>query len=357
LLTARVTIDRGYGAPTELPTVETLGAIAARLEREPGVASVTYATALPGTIWEQMVFELQSPPQQALADARRITDELWSAGARVGENFFDTVGIPLIAGRTFTAAEIRQNAPVAIVDETFATTVLGGRSPLGVTLRERAGTTQQPGPWLEIVGVVRDATNARRSGPHAAVIYRPAPLMQSMRLLVRTHGSAPAMAQRLYAAALTVQPDLRLADLKSAAQVAYDDALPERIFLSSFIVIGAIALLLATAGIYALISFTLARRTREIGIRTALGATPRGIIAGVFSRAFAQIGLGVAVGALPAFAIIHSILGDTGSMSQPRAIAVVAVVCAFVVAVTLASCTVPLRRALRIDPIRTLRAE
>jgi putative ABC transport system permease protein len=358
LLTARVTIDRGNGAPSELPSVETLRAIAKRLEEEPGVASVGYATALPGTIWEQMVFELQSPELQTFADTQRSTDELWSTGTRVGESFFETVGIPLVAGRTFTAAEIRQNAPVAVVDESFVRTVLGGRSPLGVTLRERADDeTRRPGPWLEIVGVVKDAANVRLPRTHTAVIYRPAPLTRSMRLLARTHGSASAMAQRLYAAALSVQPDLRLADLKTVTQVVYDDALPERIFLRSFIVIGAIALLLATAGIYALISFTLARRTREIGIRAALGATPRGIIAGVFSRAFTQIGLGVAAGAVPGLVILQEIAGESLSFSTRTAVGAIAAVCAFVVAVALLSCTVPLRRALRIDPIRALRSE
>ncbi len=357
LVTARVTIDRGNGAPAEWPSVETLRAIATRLEKEPGVAGVSYATALPGTIWEQMVFELQSPELQTFADARKITDELWSSGARVGDNFFETVGIPLIAGRTFTAAEIRLNAPVAIVDETFVRTVLGGRSPIGVTLRERARDANQPGPWLEIVGVVKDAANTRRTGPDDAAIYRPVAPTESMRLLARTHGPASAMAQRLYAAALSVHPDLRLADLKSVAQVAEDDALPERIFLRSFIVIGGIALLLATAGIYALISFTLARRTREIGIRAALGAAPGRIITGVFSRAFMQVGLGVAAGAVPGLVVIESIAGDAGLMTTQAALGAISGVCAFVVAVALVSCTVPLRRALRIDPIRALRSE
>jgi hypothetical protein len=359
LLTARVIIDRGNGVPAESVAVETLGAIAARLAREPGVAHVSYATALPGTIWEQMVFELQSPELQTFADGRKVTDELWSSGARVGEDFFETIGIPLVTGRTFTRADIRLNAPVAIVDETFVRTVLGGRSAIGITLRERARDGNQPGPWVEIVGVVKDAANTRRTGPDDAAIYRPVAPTESMRLLVRTHGPASPMAQRLYAAALSVHPDLRLADLKSAAQVVEDDALPERIFLRSFIVIGGIALLLATAGIYALISFTLARRTREIGIRAALGAAPRRIITGVFSRAFTQIGLGVAAGALPGLIIIHSIVGDVGSMrvSLPAAMGVTLAVCAFVVAVALLSCTVPLRRALRLDPIRALKSE
>jgi len=358
LLTARVTIDRGGSERSELPGIETLRAIAAKLEGEPGVANVSYSTSLPGTIWEQFVFELQSPELQMGADGRKKTEELWSEGASVGENFFETVGIPLVAGRTFTAADVRQNSAVAIVDETFVRTVLGGRNPIGVTLRERRkDSTGQPGAWLEIVGVVKDATNFALKGPEDAVIYRPAAPTASMRLLVRAHGPASGMAQRFYAAALSVNPDLHLADLKTMAQMAEDNALPERIFLRSFIVIGAIALLLASAGIYALISFTLARRTREIGIRAALGAAPARIVAGVFSRAFMQVGAGVAGGAVPGLVVIQSIAGDAGSLSQAGAIGLTFAVCTFVVAVALASCTVPLRRALHIDPIRALRSE
>jgi hypothetical protein len=304
------------------------------------------------------VFEFQSPEAQSFADGRKKTDELWSEGASVGENFFETVGIPLVAGRTFTAAEVRQKSPVAIVDETFGRTVLGGRSPIGVTLRERRDeSTGQPGAWLEIVGVVKDAANYGLKGPEDAAIYRPAAPTRSMRLLVRTHVPASGMAQRLYAAARSVHPDLRLADLKTMAQVAEDNALPEQIFLRCFIVIGAIALLLATAGIYALISFTLARRTREIGIRAALGAGPGRIVTGVLSRACLQIGLGVAGGAVPGLVIIRSIASDVGSMSGVGALGATAAVCAFVVAVAVASCTVPLRRALHVDPIRALRSE
>ena len=176
-----------------------------------------------------------------------------------------------------------------------------------------------------------------------------------MRLLVRTQGAASPMTQRIYAAARSVHPDIRLVDLKSLAQVAYDDALPERIFLRAFIVVGAIALLLATAGIYALISFTLARRTREIGIRVALGAAPRRIIGTVFARAFIQIGLGVAAGFLPGLVIMVSGSDDAGAMNTRAGAAATLGVCAFVVLVALISCTVPLRRALGIQPTDALR--
>ena len=199
LLTAHVVVDQVNTGRAQPPNAETLQAVADRLGAEPGVASVSYTTALPGTIWEQVVFEFQSPELQEHADARRITDVLWSEGARVGANFFETVGIPLAAGRTFSAAEIRQGAPVAIVDETFVRIVLGGRSPFGVRLRQRAEEAgQEPGPWLEIVGVVKDATTMPRKGPHDAAVYRPAAPAQPMRLLVRTQVAA---APRRHAAA------------------------------------------------------------------------------------------------------------------------------------------------------------
>ncbi len=357
LLTARVVVDDPDAGRTQPAGAGTLRALADRLRLEPGVAAVSYATAVPGTIWEQFIFELESPELQAVADAHTVTEDLWSDGARVAHGFFETAGIPLVSGRTFTLAETSQAAPVAVVDEAFVSTVLGGRSAIGVRLRERArNTDDQPHPWLEIVGVVKDATTGSRTGPDDATVYRVASPDTPSRLLVRVDGSAPAVAQRVYAAALLVNPDIRLDGLRTMAQVALEAALPERIFLRAFAVIAAISLLLATAGIYALISFTLSRRTREIGIRVALGAAPGRVIASVFARAARQVGLGVAVGALPGMVIMQSLTGDVGSLTTAGAIVATLGVCAFVLIVALVSCTVPLRRALRIEPMLALRS-
>ena len=125
---------------------------------------------------------------------------------------------------------------------------------------------------------------------------------------------------------------------------------------TSLVIVGAVALLLSTAGIYALISFTLARRTREIGIRIALGASPRRIITGILWKALLQIGLGVAAGIVPRRA--HRRLGlrrvgpewDRGWHHDLGA-----AVAGFVLIVAAVSCTVPLRRALRVDPTEALR--
>jgi hypothetical protein len=357
MLTARMDLSAGAEGPRDLE--EAYRVIADRIRQESGVASVTYTTAVPGTIWERIIYELQPPELHAEAEARAltITDSLWSRSARVREDFFETMGLPLVSGRVFTDAEARLGAPLAVVDETFVRTVLGGRTATGVMLRERSGeSAAEPGPWLEIIGVVQDAELGERNGADDGTVYRVAAAGDPMRLLVRTEGPAAPFTQRVYGAALAANADVRLADLKTLTEVAYDDGLPERIFLRAFSVISAIALLLATAGIYSLISFTLARRTKEIGIRVALGAAPSGIIRAVFARAFMQIGLGVLAGALPGFVILGGVADDTASISLPAGILAILGVCAFVVLVALISCAVPLRRALKVDPIAALRA-
>ena len=122
-------------------------------------------------------------------------------------------------------------------------------------------------------------------------------------------------------------------------------------------IVGAVALLLSTAGIYALVSFTLARRTREIGIRTALGATPRRIVTGILSKAFVQIGIGVAAGVLPGVLIVGSVSAESGRNGLLDGIMIAAAVAAFVLIIAAASCSVPLRRALRIEPTDALRGD
>ena len=152
-------------------------------------------------------------------------------------------------------------------------------------------------------------------------------------------------------------PELQLFDVMSAADLAEALALPTRIFLRIFAVLAAVAMLLSTAGIYALISFTLARRTREIGIRVALGAGPRRIISGAFSRAFLQVGLGVLAGAIPSTMIIMTGAGAASRLPLVTSSAAALIVGAFVILIALLACAGPLRRALRVQPVDALRAE
>ena len=173
----------------------------------------------------------------------------------------------------------------------------------------------------------------------------------------RTHArfGAP-MAQRLQAA-LSANHDMRLVDVMSLDQAAAGGGQARRFLLRISAVVAVVALLLSTADIYSLISFTLARRTREIGIRIALGAGPRRIITGVLSRAFAQIGTGVLTGAVPSTAIVVLGAEDSGGVGMAAGVSATLAVCAFVILVAIISCAAPLRRALRIEPTQALRAD
>lgn len=343
-------IDRATSAPS-------LDDVVNAIRREPGVAEVSLTTALPGTVFEQFGYEFQAAGLQHDADKRKATETLWSQGAAVTDRFFETAGLTLKSGRTFTTADIRSGAAVAVVDETFVTKVLAGQNALGVRLRQSARRNDSPGPWLEIIGVVSPALVGERLGVEDAAVYRVGDANTFMRLLVRTHTPAGPLTQRVYATARSVDPNITLVDLRTAAQVVYDDALPDRTFFQVFSVVSAIALLLATAGIYSLMSFTLARRTREVGVRVALGATQKDILFGVFGRVFRQIAIGVAIGSLPGFAILESIAVSEGYMKMFWAVVAMAGVAGFVVLVALVSCTVPLRRALAIHPTEALRAQ
>ena len=356
-LTAKLVLEEGTGAPAAQDYQSAYTAIAGRLRSEPGVVNVTYATEMPGTTFGQFRMEFATP--EVAAGAVPHSSGLWSRSAGVGPDYFDTVAAPLVAGRVFTAGEIAGNRPVAIVDETFVRLILGGRSALGLMVREQpAQPGGAPGPWYEIIGVVGDVTVNPRKKSFDAMLYRPAALdpTTGAALLIRTRSAASPMAQGLQAAALSARPDARFAEVKTLDRVAEEQALGERIFLRALTVAGAIALLLSTAGIYALVSFTLARRTREIGIRVALGAAPRAVITSTFSRVFLQVGAGVVAAFLPSVALLMRGGGDAGEMTGPGLPATLAV-SAFVVAVAMASCAVPLRRALRIEPMQALRSD
>jgi predicted permease len=353
-LVARMVLDADLAGSAERASKLTYHALADKLMSEPGVANVTYTTQLPGTSDESFQFELDSP--DVASDAR-----FWVRCAGVGANYFETLGIPLVAGRLFTESEIDRNRPVAIVDETFVRLILGGRSALGLIIREpRNQVSGSSGLSREIVGVVKDVTRMPRKRTGDAMVYRPTALGQasSVQMLIRTQGPASPLSGRLQAAALSVDPDMRLADVMSLDRAADRDALSMRTLLPIFAVVAGIGLLLSTAGIYALVSFTVSRRTREIGIRLALGAAPRRITTSIFSRAFLQIAVGALAGAVPSVSIVAFGDGDVfAGVGMAAALGVTCAVGALVFGVSAISCLVPLGRALRVDPMQTLRTD
>jgi putative ABC transport system permease protein len=330
-----------------------------RLLAEPGVAAVTYASAFPGMKHGEFFVELLDSTIPLPPDV----DPLWVRTARVAEDFFRTFDVPVVAGRPFTPADVAFDRAVAIVDETFVAKVLGGRNPIGQLIRDRdleGNATAGPKPWYEIVGVVKDLTTVTPKTTEDAVLYLPAkpsaatPLMMA----VRVQGDSKAMSPRLKTLAAATDPTLRLRDVMSLDQVDEADQLVFQFFLRAMAVVSGVALVLAAAGVYSLLSFTVVRRTREIGIRAAIGADQRRILVGIFSRAFMQVGMGIAAGSVPGTLLVACGAPEVASGSGViMALGAFAAVSTFMFGVTVLACVVPATRALWIQPTDALRAE
>lgn len=341
-----------------------------RLAAEPGIVGVTYANRLPGTNQAETRVEIDdgsgaAEPLENSDGTVVASDEAATPGrrvrfAQVGVNFIETFEAPLVAGRAFADSDFAPGRHVAIVDGTFVRLVLGGRHAIGRRVRDAERNGKPAGPWIEIIGVIRDLTDETNKLPGDAVMYRPAPpdALPALHVAVRAKGNPSAVMSRIRIIANDVDPTLRLIEMQTMDKVGESDRLALDFFARLIGGISAVALLLATAGVYALMSFTVARRTPEIGIRLALGASPGRIMLSTFSRALAQVGLGLAIGSVPAMALLVNLGPEVApAAGNHTAMVTCAAATCFVAAVTTLACIIPARRALLVQPTDALKVD
>ena len=347
-LTARVTMDReNYSADSSAFAVRgrlSFDELERRLGAEPGVERVTFADRLPVEDQFKYQIEVDSTTEKSTTDLRRSTL------VQISRGFFPAFGTSVIAGRDFTPADF-ENRRVMIVNQSFARYVLGQRNPIGHRIRIVSGEVDRYAGdnWYEIVGMVKDFGWQLQRPEEQSAMYQPQLPTSTAGLSLAVRVRDPeAFASRLRTLAADVDPTIRLIDVQPLTQVGGGEAKANWALTSVAWLIGFIVLLLSATGIHSLMSFTVTRRTREIGIRAALGASQGRLVAGIFSRAFLQIGLGVLVGSG-----LAALLG-LGSL---RAVLILLSADAVMLVVGLTACAVPLRRALRIDPTEALRAE
>ena len=323
-----------------------------RLEADPVVTGVTLADRLPRMYhqWNQIeVDEGAVAPHDARG--HRVSS------AKVAGNYFDVLEIPVLSGRGFASGDLLPDARTVIVNQPFVDMVLGGRNPIGRRVRyiasESDRQTSTGAPWHEIVGLVRDI--GMTSGYGRAGIYHAVPGGASypMHLAVHVRGNPESFASRLRAMATAVDPSLRLNLLMPLDDVVNAEMKFYAFWFWISLLLSSVALLLSLAGIYAVMSFTVSRRTREIGIRVAMGASPRSIAVAIFRRPLIQVGIGVIAGAIPVF-LVSSLRSASVSTLQVSGVLAYAV---FMMAVCMLACIVPTRRALRVEPTDALRAE
>ena len=363
-----------------------------RVRSEPGVLAAVLTSAVPGEESDAAI-EVEGAPAAATPDS---TAAAGGTGydvrvAQVDPELFRAFEIPLLTGRGFEAGDVQQpaphvparsaggapggtadasamlagarEAPAVIVNRSFVQKVLGGGDALGRRIRrvvrQRDGDAEsvRPAPWSEIVGVVPDFPNRVNPRFPEPRIYQPlaAGAVNPVIIAVRVRGGAPAeFGGRLRELSLAVDPMLRLRGVAALDESLHDRQLELRLMVTVVVLVTLSVLLLSAAGIYALMSFTITRRRREIGIRSALGAGPRGIILGVLTRAMRQIAVGIAVGTAIA-ALLDSTLN--GGFTGGRGVYLLAVVAALMAAVGLLAAVGPARRALQIPPTEALKAE
>ena len=342
-----------------------------RIAGEPGVLGVTFVDRLPRMFHSEDLIEVEGAEtrpepitrQPALRGdgVRNAVNEV--SMAFIDPAYFDVLETPILAGRAFHSGDLAPEARVVIVDQGFVDRLLAGRNPVGQRVRIAAermpdGTlSEDPRSWYEIVGVVKELgmaypTHQRR----AAGLYFPGDpaLTGTLHLMVHVKGDPMALAPSIRELSTAVDPTLRLADFQRVNEVTNDIQWVLVLWLRITMVLTAIALLLSLAGIYAVLSFTVARRTREIGVRVALGASRPRVVAAIFRRPLIQVVLGVVAGG-GLIAVGAFLLAEKGlSLSQWALLAGYA---ALMLAVCLLACIVPTHRALRVEPTEALRAE
>jgi putative ABC transport system permease protein len=266
----------------------------------------------------------------------------------VSSGFFSTVGIPLVRGRDFTRAEM--NGQYAIVTEAAARALWPGQDPLGRILKGQHAYT--------VIGVARDAQVSELGADHEPYLYLAASDSDAAEMgtvIVRSTAPQPIVAAALRAGALAADRDLHLkiAPLRDNIR-SYIDA--SRILASLSSALAALALLLASIGIYGTVAFSVARRTREIGIRMALGADSRHVIGAVTRQAMKTVLIGGAIG-LVICSLVTRVLERVLFGVSTLDVAAFAGVPLLLLSVALMATLIPARRAVRVDPIIALRSE
>ena len=335
--------------------------LARRLALEPTVEGVTFADLLPGMDHQQRRIEVDGGASSGSAQALQVSS------SSVDVKYFDVLGTPIISGRPFTSGDLGSDRRVVIVNRTFVRQVLGDRNPIGRRVRyvdaedpdAPASAVRRPGPWLEIVGVVKDLAMTDGSDPHesGAGLYRPAlpGSAELMYLMVHMRGGAdPSLFSRtLRTISAAVDPALRLDALMPADRIQEVNLRSIGFWLRLLVGVSGMALLLSLAGIYAVMAFTVSRRTREIGIRLALGARRGRVITAVLSRPLTQVGAGVLVGGVLVAVLVVLIIGALSA----KEIGLVAGYAALMMGVCLLACIVPTRRAMQVEPTEALRSD
>lgn len=334
-----------------------------RLQEDPAIEKATLTTALPGSARaERWRFAIEGEAYGTAEEFPRVSR------AVVAPGFFETFNTGLLEGRDFTLADDADNAPVAIANASFVDRYFARESAIGRRIQLGSGQAllegQAAGPWITIVGVVPDLIIEELddqprdpAGIYTPLAQRPARFM-SIAATPRGGGASDplALTRTVRDTVATLDPDLPIYWARTLADVIREETWFYSVFGVLFGAFGAAALFLATIGLYGVISFSVHRRTAEVGIRMALGADTGRILGLIFRQGIVQLTVGLMIGlALAAFLAnaMQVIFFDV----EPYDFTVWAAIFLLLLATGLLACFFPAQRAARVDPITALRTQ
>jgi putative ABC transport system permease protein len=330
--------------------------IEARIAALPGVTSVGVTSLYFATCLDEIhPFTLEGPEMLKVSDAPLAAAEVVSPG------YFHALQVPLIAGRGFNESDVAESIPVAVVDSDLAEKYFGSaQAAVGRRIRF-VGT----GPeweamkmWIRIVGVVGNVVMNPKSSSHLPQVYRPMAQgnMNFMSLVVRTTGDPTSYTAAVRSEVQSVNRDIPIYMVATLDDILLREVWIHRFFSYQFAIAGGLSLFLASIGIYGVMTYNVARRQQELGMRMALGAQPKEVIRLVLRHGLGLVAIGIAIGLVGAFAAVPLLRGTLYGVS-PHDLVTFTLAPTLLIALAALACYMPSRRISQIDPNAALRCE
>lgn len=352
ILTARVDLPKS-AYPDVASSIRFFEQLLPRLQAVPGVESATLSDGLPAAGNGTVPIQIEGKAYAQQSDYPLAREGIVTAG------YFETFEAKILGGREFTTADTAKSQPVAIVNESFARRQFPNIDPIGHQIRKMRPNSNEP--WLTIVGVVPDLLMEGIGNNNASPVGYYIPIPQSdvangVRIALRTRGDAATLTPLVRSAVASLDPDLAIYEVSTLRRVIDRQTLFYKVFGTFFMTFGFCALFLAAAGLYGVMSFAVTQRTREMGVRSALGAQGTQLIVLVMRKSVWQLAVGLVLGlalALVAAGALQPVLYHV----NPRDAVVFAGVVAILGVASLLATFLPARRVTKIDPVLALAAE
>jgi putative ABC transport system permease protein len=349
VLTFALELPRGYVAAREL---ELSRRILDRIKYLPGVHRASFSFPAPylrGRYTTTFAVEGHTP---------RPGDDMVLDCLRVMPDFFESLGITVLQGRTFTSQDDASAPKVAIINESMARYFFPQQNPLGKRLGNM-GRDPGSGLSLEIIGVVKDARYRGLRGAAPRIVY--VPTLQTAdpgvgSFIVSANRNPAQMTAALQREIWAIDPDVALRDVKTLEERVDDSIYQERIVAKLASTFGMLALALTCLGLYGVLAYAVGRRTQEIGIRVALGATPRDVLKLIVGQGLMLTMIGAGLGLAAAIGVTRLLRGFLFSISPTDSLTFVSITL-LLAATGLVACYIPARRAAKVDPLLALRHE